>query len=527
MRSRLVAAGIGLLACLALPGFAAPLRVAVAYEVTNLTPYTPGLPETLLELVYDKLAAPSPYLGNAQPWLATAIVPEGQDGKVWRIELRDGVRWHDGKPFTASDVVFTLRYYRDGTPNRWTHHVSDTPKLTTIEPIDRLSLRIGCERPCPMFDRVTAADLVILPEHLWRSVKEPHLYHGPLIGTGPYRVSQLEAGRFLRLEANRDYFGGIPRVASIFISFIRNPATAFAALCAGELDLVAAPVPPELVDPLSHRKGLAMTAGGNSPVFGVELRVNFERAPFSDPEFRRALALAIRPGEVLQRVALGQGVVGPFPALASPWTKPGLRQPSDDPRAAAAIFDAMGFRDRNGDGLREDPHGAPLRFSLKVSSSEPLHQRAAEVIARQLKAVGFDIEVDVVDPARSRALYTTRQFDLLIDDVTPHNLADPDQLMQSVMYGYLWHEGRSYPELDALISQWRIASTVEARTEAGFALQELHSKAPVAIMLYYPKSHYAYRLQAYDGWRPIPGLGVFHKWSLLEFAGGVPAWAKP
>ena len=98
---------------------------------------------------------PSPYLGDARPWLAKAIVPEGTDGRRWRIQLRDGVRWHDGQPFTANDVVFTLRYYRDGTPNRWTHHVSDNPKLTTIEPIDRLSLRVGCEVPCPLFDRVT------------------------------------------------------------------------------------------------------------------------------------------------------------------------------------------------------------------------------------------------------------------------------------------------------------------------------------------------------------------------------------
>ena len=458
---------------------------------------------------------PSPYLGDARPWLAKAIVPEGTDGRRWRIQLRDGVRWHDGQPFTANDVVFTLRYYRDGTPNRWTHHVSDNPKLTTIEPIDRLSLRVGCEVPCPLFDRVTAADLVMLPAHLWRSVKQPHLYRGPLIGTGPYRVVELVPGRFLRLEANRDYFGRAPRVDRLTISIIHNPATAFAALCAGELDLVASPVPPELVGSLARRPGLAVTQGANKPLNAVEMRVNFDRAPFSDPEFRRAIALAIRPQEILQRVALGQGVTGPFPAPASPWTEPGLRQLGNDPAGAAAILDAKGFRDRDGDGFREDPRGAPLRFSIKVSSSEPLHQRAAQVITRQLKAVGLRVRVEGVDPARAQALYSTRQFDLLIADVTPHNLADPDQLMESVLYGYLWRGGRSYPEMEARIKEWRAASTAEARTRAGFALQELHSKAPVTLMLYYPLSHYAYRPAAYDRWRAVPGMGVFHKWSLI------------
>lgn len=513
MRARLIAAG--LLAGLALPAAAAPLRVAVGYEASNLTPYTPGLPETLLDLVYDKLAAPSPYLGDAKPWLATAITPEGDSGRAWRIQVRDGVRWHDGRPFTADDVVFTLRYYRDGTPNRWTHHVSDTPRLTSIERIDRLSLRVACDVPCPLFDRVTAADLVILPAHLWRSVKHPHLYRGPLVGTGPYRVIALAPSRYLRLEANRHYFGGVPRVERIDVSFIRNAATAFAALCANELDLVAAPVPPELVAPLARRPGLALKEEGNTPLSGVEMRVNFDRAPFSDPEFRRAIALAIEPREVLQRVALGQGVTGPFPALASPWTEPGLRQPGGQPAEAMAILEAKGFRDRDGDGFREDPRGQALLFDLKVSSSEPLHQRAAEVVARQLAAVGLRVRVEVVDPGRARALYVTRQFDMLIDDVTPHNLADPDQLMVSVLYGYLWRDGRSYPELDALIAQWRSAATAEARMRAGYALQELHSKAPVAVMLYYPRSHYAYRPAAYDRWRAVPGMGVFHKWSLV------------
>lgn len=477
--------------------------------------------------MYDKLAAPSPYLGDARPWLATSIKAEGTDGRGWRIELRDGVRWHDGKPFTADDVVFTLRYYRDGTPNRWTHHVSDTPKLTTIEPLGRLSLRVRCERPCPMFDRVTAADLVILPAHLWHSVAHPHLYRGPLIGTGPYRVAELAAGRFLRLEANRGYFGGRPLVDSLIVSFIRNPATAFAALCAGEVDLVAAPVPPELVGSLARRPGLALRRGGDKPLNAVEMRVNFDRAPFSDPEFRRAIALAIRPREILRRVALGQGVPGPFPATASPWTKPGLRQLGNDPAAAEAILDAKGFRDRDGDGFREDPRGAPLRFTLKVWTSEPLHQRAAEVVARQLKAVGLQVRVEVIDPARARALSVTRQFDLLIAEVTPHNLADPDQLMVSVMYGYLWRDGRSYPELEAIVEKWREAFTADTRIQAGFALQELHAAAPVTLMLYYPRSHFAYRPAAYDRWRFIPGMGVFHKWSLLEFYGGAPAWAQP
>lgn len=504
-----------------LAGFAKPvqldastLRVAVPQEVANVTPYSPAIPETLLELVYDKLAAPSPYLGDATPWLAESIVPEGDAGRSWRIRVRDGIRWHDGRPLVAEDVAFTFRYYRDGPANRWTHHTNDTPALTVIEVLDRLSLRIRCEVPCPHFSRVTAADLPILPAHLWQGVQHPHRYQGPIVGTGPYRLVALASGRYLRLEANHDYFAGIPQVESLLIVTIRNPATAFAALLAGELDLVSSPVPPELVASLSRQPGVALVQG--NPLSTIEMRINFERAPFSNPAFREALALALQPSEVLARIALGHGESGTagYPHPDSPWTAPTLSQASD-PAAAGKRLDELGFLDRDGDGWREDPTGLPLRFSLKVSSSEPLHIRAGQVVARQYKALGILLRMEAVDPARHRAFFSNRQFDLMISEMGPHGLADPDQLAQSFRSGYLWRAGLPEPNLDRLLSDWRRAATDETRREAGFALQRFHRRAPTTIVLYYPRVHWAYRLGAYGDWRSVPGQGVFHKWSLI------------
>jgi len=486
------------------------------------------MPETLLELVYDKLASPSPYAGNATPWLASAIEPDGDGGRSWRIALRDGIRWHDGVELSAADVVFTLRSYRDGPNTRWSHHVSDTPKLVGIEELDRLSLRITCENPCPLFDKVTAADLPILPAHLWRPVTQPHLYRGPLVGTGPFRVVEMSPGRFVKLAANDDYFAGTPRVATIVVSFLRNPATAFAALRAGELDLVVAPVPPELLPSLARQPDLAGRRGAAQPLTAVEMRLNFDRPPFRDPAFRRALALALRPGEILKRVGLGHGLPGSvgFPPPGSPWSAPGLTQPNDDPAAAARILAERGFGDRDGDGWREDAGGTLLRLGIKVASNEPLQLRAAQVVARQLGAVGLQSRVEVVDPARLRALYTARQFDLMLGEVTAHTLVDPDQLVVSYMTGYLWRHGLDNPRVEAALADWRAASTPRARVAAGFALQRLHEEAPVVLMLYYPAASQAYRPRAYDRWHAMPGMGVFHKWSLVDFVNVVPPWIE-
>ena len=506
---------------------AQPLRVAVTQEFANLTPYSAGVPENLLELVYDKLAGPSPYLADATPWLAESITAEGHDGRAWRIRLRDGIRWHDGKPLVADDVAFTLRYYRDGPANRWTHHVSDTPRLEDIEVMERLALRIRCAQPCPHFDKVTAADLPILPMHIWAQVKQPHRYRGPVVGTGPYRLVATAPGRYVRLEANPDYFGGKPLVDSIMLSTIRNPVTAFTALRAGELDLVAAAVPPELKAALSRQADLALMAA--NPLNAVEMRINFERKPFSDPTFRQALALAVDTDEILQRVRLGRGRPGNlgYPHPDSPWTLPGLSQAGGDPQAAMRKLDALGFTDRNRDGWRDMPDGAPLRLSLKISSNEPLHLRAAQVVKRQLEHVGIQLRVEAVDQARHRALFSNRQFDLMIGEISPHGVADPDQLLQSFRSGYLWRAGRAYPALDTLLGDWLSAATSAARLEAGHALQRLHSQAPTTLVLYFPDSHWAYRPQRHSHWRALAGQGIFHKWSLVQLRYPVAGVTSP
>lgn len=499
----------------AAPAIAQPLRVALAQDVANLTPYAAAVPDPLLELIYDKLAGPSPYLADAKPWLAESILPEGTDGRRWRIALRDGIRWHDGHRFGAADVAFSLRYYRDGPANRWSHHVSDTPTIERIEVLGPLALRIGCAKPCPDFHRVTAADLPILPAHVWKGVKQPHRYRGPIVGTGPYRVVEMAAGRFIRLQANNDYFGGTPLIERLLISIIPNPVTAFTALRAGEIDVVATPVPPEMVATLARARGLAIVSG--NPLTAVEMRMNFDREPFADVRFRRAVALAIDPGEVSRRVWLGRGRPGPvgYPHPDSPWTAPGLRQPANDPTAAAHALAQLRFTDRDGDGWRDDAAGRPLRFSLKVASSQPLHLRAAQVVARQLQHIGIAVRVEAIDPARHRALFSSRQFDLMIAEINAHGLADPDQLVQSLRSGYLWRAAKPDPTLDALLARWWRARSAHARLAASHALQRFHSQAPTALVLHYPHGQWAYRAAAYRAWRSVPGQGVFHKWSLL------------
>lgn len=112
------------------PKTATKLTIGIWNTTGNITTYTVGNSwnDWILWLSFDKLREPSPYVGVAENWLAESIEPISDDGRIWEIKLRDGIKWHDGTPLTAEDVAFTFVYYREGPSNRWTHHCSAVPR---------------------------------------------------------------------------------------------------------------------------------------------------------------------------------------------------------------------------------------------------------------------------------------------------------------------------------------------------------------------------------------------------------------
>ncbi len=488
------------------------LTVAVVSDAGPLNLFA-GTEEELAELVYDKLLAPNPYVDEPQPWLAKNV--RGIDPSMWEVTLRNDVTWHDGEPFSAKDVAFTIQYFKDAPTGRWTHHVSDIPTIDRIEVVDDTTVRLGCAFPCPDLGRITLADLPIIPEHVWAGVEEPSKATTLPVGTGPYRLASYDAVRGYRFEANPDYFAGAPVVDELIMPVIEDPAATFTALRTGEIDAAARPVSPELVDAFGDDEGIEVAT--TAPLQFLELRLNFERAPFEDPALRRAMSLAVDRQELLDTVLLGQGrpAVTGYPHPDSPWTNPDLSTPSD-PEEAEAVLDEAGYADDDDDGRREAPEGTPLDFTVKVNGAEPTHLRAGELVAEHLGAVGIGVKVEVVDGATMSSLFRSRDFDLSLSTIGAHGVADPTQFIMSHRSGYLWRApDLVYPEWDALSEEWKASTTVEGRTEVLFEMQELFNRQPTSIPLAYPDEHWAFRPDAFDGWVESPSYGIVHKWSFL------------
>ncbi|WP_319529941.1 ABC transporter substrate-binding protein [uncultured Cohaesibacter sp.] len=497
------------------PKTAKSLKIGVWNSAGNITTYTIGNSwnDWLLWLAFDKLREPSPYVGQAQDWLATSIDQVSDDARTWEITLRDGVKWHDGTDFTAEDVAFTFEYYREGPINRWTHHTSVLPRLEKIEVLDRLKLRITSKMPMPNFDRVTAADLPIIQKKQWQSVKNPQSFTGIAIGTGPYRLMDYKADEYYKYEANEHYWKGKPLVDELTLVMIKDPQTMFTALKTGEIDGAARSLPPELVSQWTSDPDIEIAKAPS--LWGTWLDINLARAPFGNRDVRRAISLAIDPDAMLKRIMLGMGKSGihGWPHVDSVWTRPDIKVPFD-PQAASMLMDGEGFLDKDGDGWRDLPDGQPLDWSIKVASNRPLLMRAAEMASSQLKAVAINSHIVTVDPATFAGLWQTRDYDLRIMDITPHGIADQDMLFLLTM-GNSKAALVKETEKDAILKRWLKADSREERLKISYELQDYQNNYPSRVMLWYPDGLFAYRWKSYDNYASSAGYGIFHKYSFL------------
>ena len=489
------------------------LTIATEADKGNLTPYSfrppPGIHSELVGMVYDTLFL-HPYTEEPIPWLATEASPNS-DATTWTVKLRDDVTWHDGEKFTAEDVVFTYDYYRNGPPNRYTHHASDVPVVESAEALDDFTVRLTCEQPCPTLDLVTLADLPILPQHIWENVEDPQTYTDLPVGTGPYRLAEYVEDQSYRFEANEDYFLGPPAVGEIEMPIVPDPSSMFLALQNGQVDSATRPIPPELQERLGEAQDVE-TVGGKrfSSIF---YRFNAERPPLDQLQFRRALDMAVDRQALVDTVLLGNGRTG-SPSFMHPdsrWFEP--QEAVFDPEQAGAILDETGITDSDGDGTREY-EGEPVSLSVIVPANDPLQIRTAELIAQQLREVGIELQPESLDPGTLSQRQNALDFELASFQGVPHLLGDPTQMIES-LESLLFYSNSEY---EGLREEWFRSTSVEQQDEKLREIQRLFAEDPPAFTLYYPDTTYAYNSSAYDGWIPVEGHGIFNKWSFIPEA---------
>lgn len=496
------------------PAAAQSLTIAVSKDTGPLNIFA-GQSDQMTELIYDKLLSPSPYVADPQPWLATDV--RQVDATTWEVDLRDDVTWHDGEAFTADDVVFSFHYMHAAPTGRYTHHVNDTPSISTVEATSANSVRFVCDYSCPELGTVTLADLPIIPEHVWSTVdpaKAKEVTALP-VGTGPFKLVDYSPTSGYRFEANADYFAGTPTVDELVMPVISDNSAAFTALRSGQIDAADRALTPELVDQFTASSDIGVITV--APLSYPELKLNFTREPFAQGDFRAALSLAVDRDQLLDIVGLGQGRPGTQGYIHpdAPFADPDASTPYD-PAQSAALLDKLGWADRDGDGARENPAGEKSTFSMIVNGGDAPQVRAAELLAEDFGEVGIAVEVSPLDSGSLSDASAKKNYDMQVTVNSPHAVADSTQFIMSHRSGNLWkYPDIAYPEFDALYNAWKATETNDARIAVMQDMQKLYNRQPTAIALYYPDEAWAYRADAFGGWVETPGYGIVHKWSFL------------
>jgi peptide/nickel transport system substrate-binding protein len=329
---------------------------------------------------------------------------EREDDRTLVFTLHPGARWHDGTPVSAADVAFTFAAYRDTLLG-----AVAGPSLATIEGVEarderRVAFRFREAYPEQFFD--ATHHMRILPRHLLDTIPRPNWRTHPFarrpVGNGPFRLTEWRAGELIELAADSTFFLGVPGVGRLIWRVSPDFATAIGRLVAGEADLVEAVVGPENIARVQATPTVRLVEYA-SPVYmylGFNLRAPRGTGPhplFGDPALRRALALAADRQTLVDAVLGGWGAVPPGPTTSLVWVADGAPpQLPFDAAAAVRLLDSLGWRDADGDGIRERA-GRRLAFDAAFPSSSGVRQRAAVILQEQYRLRGIDLRLQPLE----------------------------------------------------------------------------------------------------------------------------------
>jgi peptide/nickel transport system substrate-binding protein len=381
----------------------------------------------------------------------------------YTFHLRRGVTWHDGVPFSPDDVLFTFDRLLDPSVGSADRALFAGAVATRRGPRD-----VEIKLPSPLAAAEIDFDhLLILPRHRFPrgDLTRSEDATAP-VGTGPMRLRTWVRGREIVLERNTTYWGAPSPTPRLTFRFIASPPALLSALEHGEVDVVPRATV-ELAEQVRARPDLdasyaVVRAGGFDYTAWIH---NLGSPKLQDPRVRRAIGLCIPRASLRSEVERCgvQLALGPLPP-GHPSLE-GLDPPAFDPKEAARLLTEAGVTDSNGDGVR-DWAGEPFRLTLIYPSSSRQQERAATVIAEELRRIGVDLELSPIEWAEFLRRLQIHDFELAsIEwsiDASPdiYTLFHSTQGAAGLNYG-----GYADPDVDAWLEELRSEPRPSRRTE--------------------------------------------------------------
>lgn len=431
-----------------------------------------------------------------------------EDGLTYTFQLRKGVSFTDGTPFTAEDVKFTFDYMKEH-PYKWVS-VSMVEEASVV---DEHTVEIKLNKTYNPFLSDVAGSLPILPKHIWENVTEPETFTEPeaAISTGPFILENYDAAAgTYTLKANEDYFYGDVQIDKLVIANVSG-GDSKEALLSGEI--AAAPN-------ISYKAAMSLK---DSPEYTVlegpglsvtRLYFNFDEEAMAVKEIRQAMYHAVNLDEIVEKAYGGAGYAGSAGHVqpGTPWYNPDVRQYAYDVETAKKMLSEAGAADSNGDGILEY-NGEEMSYTLTFTEND---EKLAELLVSYMKAVGIELVPQSADDATVKAAISEGNFELAFNTNGSFG-GDPVFLSRFATAGadgapsVTGQGGKTWEseEYNRIYNESAVEQDDAKRHQQVNELQEIIAEELPCLTLYYKKAVAAYNNTIFDGFYYTPdGISI-------------------
>lgn len=348
----------------------------------------------------NPLLATDSVSGEISSWIFNGLVKFDKNGKIvgdlatsWKFEdnttlifyLKKNVFWHDGKKFSAKDVVFTYNLLR--SKKIVTPYATDFKEVQSVEAINDYTIKIKYKKP--YFKALSIWMMGILPKHIWEKEKNPmqSRFNKFAIGTGPYKmIKPFEVNKDIVLVANKRYFEHPPYIKKMIYKYVADSATEFMLLKSQKLDIGG-------LTPLQLTRQIDKNFKKHFNIFEMPshgytyIGFNLRKKPFNNKQLRKAIALAINKQELIDLLFFSHAKIcnGPFMPGSGVYPKD-FKPLKYNPKKAKAILKELGYDSKH-----------PFTFTLVTNSGNPIRIYAAEIIQQQLLKVNVHMKIRVLE----------------------------------------------------------------------------------------------------------------------------------
>ena len=460
--------------------------------------------------------------GDLQPYFFKTY-QISEDGKTLDFTWHTGAVWHDGKPVTDEDILFSFEFMRD------VKKVGALSNLESVEITGEGAARLNFSEPDAYYWLNTTCNnnACVYPKHIWEGIEDYSDYTGAdaAIGCGPYKLVSCH------VDCQTSYYKAVPEnaflgeitVDKVTVQSYADQATLMMAMLNGEVDAYytyASPIDATLVDSISGDPNIDL---GQSDFSGsYQMLFGCSRKPGDDLNFRNAIAYAIDYSAAATAVSGAYGKL-PSRAILNPACKgfdESIAMLEYNPETAKRMLDEAGYVDQDGDGWRDLPDGSAMDLSVipQYSSSMEVRSRLGEIVISSLQAVGVNCHIDEEAISNSEVWedkVTSEDYDISITLTTSGVAA------YSTAFRYIlaelregesgWHWG-SYHSDELVETYYAMTEAIsdEQYIENCQKLQKMAGEEMFALTMAWQTAFFPYRTDQYEGWQNFPSWGVIH-----------------